>query len=75
MDLAGKASFFKRRPGFNNLGLVLGMTLKFCTSVTKGLKLKVKKIWWLIPTFVEVAREKLVGKDFWFLIMNRVKVL
>ena len=75
MDLAGKVNFFMGRPGFNNLGLVLGMTLKFCTSVTKGLKLKVKKIWWLIPTFVEVAREKLVGKDFWFLIMNRVKVL
>ena len=64
MDLAGKVNFFMGRPGFNNLGLVLGMTLKFCTSVTKGLKLKVKKFWWLIPTFVELAREKLVGKIF-----------
>ena len=28
---------------FNNLGLALGMALKFYTSVTKGLKLKVGK--------------------------------
>ena len=37
------------------------MTLKFYTSLTKGLKLKVRKFWWLIPTFVEVTGEKLVG--------------
>ena len=28
---------------FNNLGLALGMALKFYTSVTKGLKIKVRK--------------------------------
>ena len=33
----GRYSWFK----FNNLGLVLGMALKFYTSVAKGLKLKV----------------------------------
>ena len=50
-------SWFK----FNNLGLVLGMNLKFYTSVAKGLKLKVRKFWGLIPTLVEVTGEKLVG--------------
>ena len=30
------------------------MVLKFYTSVEKGLKLKVRKIWELIPTFVEI---------------------
>ena len=49
-------SWFK----FNNLGLTLGMNLKFYTSVAKGLKLKVRKIWGLIPTFVEVTKGKLV---------------
>ena len=50
-------SWFK----FNNLGLTLGTNLKFYTSVAKGLKLKVRKFWGLIPTFVEVTGEKLVG--------------
>ena len=45
---------------FNNFGLGLGMALKFNTSMAKGLKLNVRKFWGLIPTFVEVAREKLV---------------
>ena len=36
------------------------MALKFYTSVTKGLKLKVAKFCWLIPTFVEVTGDKLV---------------
>ena len=40
---------------FNNLGLGVGTNLKFYTSVTKGLKLKARK---LIPTFVEVTAEK-----------------
>ena len=43
-------SWFK----FTSLGLVLGTKLKFCTSVTKELKLKVRKFWSLIPTFAEV---------------------
>ena len=48
-------SWFK----FNNLGLALGTNLKFYTSLSKGLKLKVRKFWRLIPTFVEVTGEKL----------------
>ena len=40
---------------FNNLGQALVMDLKFYTSVAKGLKLKVRKFWLLIPTFVEVT--------------------
>ena len=47
-------SWFK----FNNLGLVLGMVLKFYTSVSKRLKLKIIKFWGLIATFAE--GEKLV---------------
>ena len=50
-------SWFK----FNDLGLALGTNLKFYTSVAKGLKLKVRKFWGLIPMFVEVTGEKLVG--------------
>ena len=50
-------SWFK----FHNLGLVLGVALMFSTSVAKGSKLKVRKFWGLIPTFVEVTGEKLVG--------------
>ena len=44
---------------FNNLGLALGMALKFYTSVEKELKLKVGKLSGLIPMFVEVTWEKL----------------
>ena len=40
-------------------GLALIMVLKFYTSVAKGLKLKARKCWGLIPTIVEVAGEKL----------------
>ena len=53
-------SYFK----FNNLGLALGTNLKFCASLSKGLKLKVRKFLGLIPTFVEVTGEKLVGGPF-----------
>ena len=49
---------------FSNLRLVLGMTLKFYTSVAKELKLKVIKFWGLIPTYVEVTGEKLVKGAF-----------
>ena len=38
------------------------MTLKFYTSVAKGLKLNVRKISELIPTFVNVTEKKHVGK-------------
>ena len=50
-------SWFK----FNKLGLPLGTNLKFYTSVAKELKQKVRKFWGLIPAFVEVTGEKLVG--------------
>ena len=40
------------------------MALKYYTSVVKGLKLKARKIWVLIPTFLEVTWEKLVGVAF-----------
>ena len=53
-------SWFK----FNNLGLALGTNLKFCTSVAKGLKLKVRKFWGPNLTFVEVTGKKLVGGAF-----------
>ena len=45
----------------NNLGVALVMNLKFYTSVAKRLKLKVGKFWGLVPTFLEVTGEKLVG--------------
>ena len=51
-------SWFK----FNNLGLALSISLKFYSSVAKELKLKVRKFWELILTFIEVTREKLVGE-------------
>ena len=50
-------SWFK----FNNLRLALGTNLKFYTSLSKELKLKVRKFWGLIPTFVEITEEKLAG--------------
>ena len=50
-------SWFK----FNNLGVALGTNLKFYTSLSKGLKPKVRKFWGLIPASVEVTREKLVA--------------
>ena len=49
---------------FNNLRLALGTNLKFYTSVAKELKLKFRKFQGLIPTFVEVTGEKLVGESF-----------
>ena len=58
-----KKQFFKGFK-FNILGLTLGMTLTFYKGVAKGLKLKGRKFWRLIPTFVEVTREKLVEEPF-----------
>ena len=43
---------------FNDLGPALAITLKFYTSVTKGLKLKVRKFLRINLTFVEVTGEK-----------------
>ena len=42
---------------FDNLGLALGTNLKFYTSVAKGLKLKERKFWELIPMFLEITEE------------------
>ena len=50
-------SWFK----FNNLELALYIVLKFSTSVEKGPKIKVRKFWERVPTFVEVTGERLVG--------------
>ena len=55
---------------FNYFGLALGMALKFYTSVAKGLKLIVKKFWELIPTFVEVTGEKLVGGSNTYILLS-----
>ena len=71
-----KNTFFKGGPWFklNNLRLILGIALKFYISVAKGLKLKVKNFYGIIPTFVEVTVEKLVEGPFLPLcILNRVK--
>ena len=59
-----KNNFFEGRFWFklNNLGLTLGMALKFSTSAVKGLELKVRDRLRLLPSFVEVTGEKLVGK-------------
>ena len=66
----GGLSWFK----VNNLGLALGMNLKFYTSMAKGLKLKARKFWRLFSTFVEVSEEKLVGNLFALPpILNKIK--
>ena len=59
-NLFEACSWFK----FTNLGLALGMALKFYIVVTRGLKLKVRKIWGLITMFVEVTGWKLVWGTF-----------
>ena len=73
-----KPLFFERWSWFkfNNVGLALGTSLKFYTSLSKGLKLKVRKFWGLILTFAEVTGEKLVGGGGLFAlrpILNRAK--
>ena len=45
---------------FNNLGLALGINLKFYISMPIVLKLKVRKFWELIPTLVEVTGENML---------------
>ena len=56
-----KTTFFEEWSWFKfiNLRLTLGTKLKFYTSVAKVLKVKVRQFLRLIPTFVEVAGEKL----------------
>ena len=46
---------------FNNLGLALSIALKFYKMVAKEMTLKVRKCLGLLPTFVDVIGEKLVG--------------
>ena len=60
-----KTTFFEGWSSFklNNLGQALGMALRFYTSVAKGLKIKVIKLWELIHAFVKVTVEKLVGRS------------
>ena len=58
---------------FNNLALVLGMNLTFYTSIAKGLKLKARKFWGLIPTFAEGTEEKLIEGAFLAPTLDRVK--
>ena len=41
----------------NNLGLAIGTNLKFYTSMTKELKLKLRKFWGVNPTFLEDTGE------------------
>ena len=50
-----------------------GMALQFYTSVRKWLKLQARKFWRLIPTFVEVTGEKLIGGLFTS-ILNGIKL-
>ena len=65
-------SWFK----FNNLGLALGTDFKLYTGQSKGLKIKARKFWGLIPTFVEVTGGKSVEGAFLIpLIRNRVNRL
>ena len=66
IKLLSKTAIFEGWPWlkFNNLGLAQGTTLKFYTTVTKGLKLKVIKFCELIHTFVEVSGEKMEGGIF-----------
>ena len=65
-DLTRKTNFYE---GYSwvkssNLKVAFGMALTFYTSLAKVLKLKVRKFVGLVRTFVEVTREKLVGRFF-----------
>ena len=60
---------------FTNLGLALGLSLKFYSSVAKGLKLKVKQFCGLSPTFAEVTGGKMVvGGGLFAKILNLVRI-
>ena len=66
MDLTRKIKFFEGCSSFkfNNLGVALGIALKFYTSGTIWLEIKCSKFLGLIATFVIVAEEKLVKRPF-----------
>ena len=62
---------------FNNLGLALGMVLKFYTNMAKVVKISVSKFVGLVLTFVEVTGKRLVVEAFLpspLLILNKVNV-
>ena len=52
----------------------LRIALKFYTIVSKGSKLKFRKFWGLVSTFVKVIGEKLVGEGAFPTRLNRVNV-
>ena len=63
-----KKHFFERCSWFK-----FNMAFKLYASVAKRFKLKVQKSWRLIPTFVEVTREKLVRRGGWGVVgVNRL---
>ena len=62
-NLTKKMDFFKGGLGSIQL-LAIDMALKFYSSAPKGLKLKLRKFWGLIPTFGEVTGEKWSGGLF-----------
>ena len=72
-----KNHFFWERSQFkfNNLGLALGMALKFHTSEEKGLKLKARKFWGLTPVSRSYRRKTGRGWGLFepFSILNWVK--
>ena len=53
---------FFLKSGLGSSGI--GIALTFYTSVAKVIKVKVRKFLGLIPSFVEVTGEKLVGGTF-----------
>ena len=57
-----KSAHFTSQFKFNNLGVALDLALKFYISLAKGLRIKLKTFSLLIPTFLEVSVDKLVGE-------------
>ena len=79
-DLTRGTTFFERWSWFKltNLGLTLGMTLKFYTSVTKRVKTNIRKVLWAKSYVCSSYRGK-TGRGCLFAptptpILNRVKV-
>ena len=64
-DLTRKTNFFEGCSWFrfNSLRLALAIALNLYTRLAQGLKLKVRKFWWLILKFAEVTGENLVGES------------
>ena len=62
-----KATFFDGLSWFkfNNLGLTLGMTLKFYTSLAKGLKLKVRKFYVWRSYRGKTGRRAFLSPQYW----------